>query len=77
VSPFFTIGTGIIQIEPKATLVQPLDRRDQTAYVGGGLRFYLGRRFFIRGEYKSHMLFTSRDENEEIDEWKIGLAFFF
>ncbi len=76
-SPFVTLGTGVIQVEPKATLVQPLDRRDQTAYVGGGLRFYLGRRFFVRGEYKSHMLFTSRDENEEIDEWKIGLAFFF
>ncbi len=47
-SPFVTLGTGIVRIEPKATLVPPLDRTDQTAYVGGGLRFYLTRRFFVR-----------------------------
>jgi Bacterial SH3 domain len=76
-SPFVTLGTGLVNIEPKATLVQPLDRNDQTAYVGGGLRFYWTRRFFFRAEYKSHLVFTSRNENEEIDEWKLGLAFFF
>ena len=76
-SPFLTLGTGVIHITPKGTLVQPVDRTDQTAYVGAGLRFYWTRRFFVRGEYRSHMVFTSRDENEEIDEWKLGLAFFF
>jgi hypothetical protein len=76
-SPFVSLGTGLVDIEPKATLVQPLDRNDQTAYVGGGLRFYWTRRFFFRAEYKSHLVFTSRNENEEIDEWKFGLAFFF
>lgn len=77
VSPFFTIGTGVIRIEPKGTLVQPDDRTNQTAYVGAGLRYYLTRRFFVRGEYRSHMVFTEQNENEEIDEWKLGLAFFF
>ncbi len=76
-SPFVSIGAGLIHIDPKATLVQPIDRTDQSAYVGGGLRFYVARRFFVRGEYRSHMLFTSRNQNEEIDEWKLGLAFFF
>ncbi len=74
---FVSIGAGLIHIDPKATLVQPIDRTDQSAYVGGGLRFYVARRFFVRGEYRSHMLFTSRNQNEEIDEWKLGLAFFF
>ena len=41
------------------------------------LRFYLTRRFFCAAEYKSHMVFTSRNDNEEIDEWKLGFAFFF
>jgi opacity protein-like surface antigen len=77
VSPFFTIGTGVIRIQPKGTLVQPDDRTNQTAYVGAGLRYYWTRRFFVRGEYRSHMVFTDRNENEEIDEWKLGLAFFF
>jgi hypothetical protein len=76
-SPFATIGTGFVRIEPKATLVQPTERADQTAYVGGGLRFYLTRRFFLRGEYKAHVIFTKRNENEQVDEWKFGFAFFF
>jgi hypothetical protein len=76
-SPFVSLGTGLVTIDPKGTLVAPLDRSDQTAYVGGGVRFYLTRRFFLRGEYKSHVVFTSRDDNEEVDEWKLGFAFFF
>lgn len=76
-SPFVTLGTGVIKTEPKGTLVLPEDRIDQTAYAGAGLRFYWTRRFFVRGEYRTHMVFTSRNENEEVDEWKLGLAFFF
>jgi opacity protein-like surface antigen len=76
-SPFVTLGTGLVYVEPKGTLVAPADRTDQTAYAGAGVRFYLTRRFFLRAEYRSHMVFTSRNENEEIDSWKIGLAFFF
>jgi Bacterial SH3 domain len=76
-SPFVMLGTGIVHIEPKATLVLPPDRTDQTAYVGGGLRFYLTRRFFARAEYKQHIVFTSRNDNEKVDEWKLGFAFFF
>jgi hypothetical protein len=71
-----TLGTGFVTTQPKATLVTPSDRSDQSAYVGGGLRFYLTRRFFIRGEYKNHIIFTKRNENEKVDEWKLGFAFF-
>ena len=76
-SPFVTIGTGIITVQPKTTLVQQQDRTDQSAFVGAGLRWYWTRRFFVRGEYRTHKVFTSRNANEEIDEWKLGLAFFF
>lgn len=76
-SPLLTLGTGMIWIVPKSTLVLPGDRADQTAYAGAGLRFYVKRRFFVRAEYRHHMVFTSRNENEEINEWKLGLAFFF
>lgn len=75
--PFVSLGTGIVHIEPKATLVVPPDRTDQTAYVGGGVRYYLTRRFFARAEYRSHYVFTSRNDNEKVDEWKLGFAFFF
>ena len=72
-SPFLTLGLGLVRIEPKATLVQAADRTEQTAYVGGGVRYYLTRRFFLRAEYKAHYVFTKRNENEEADEWKLGL----
>jgi Bacterial SH3 domain/Outer membrane protein beta-barrel domain len=76
-SPFLTIGLGEVHTEPKATLVQTSDRNEPTAYVGGGIRFYLTRRFFLRAEYKAHYIFTTRNQNEEADEWKAGFAFFF
>lgn len=76
-SPFFTIGTGIMHLEPKATLVQPSDRTEETAFVGAGLRFYLTRRFFLRAEFKSHYIFTNLNQNQRADEWKGGFAFFF
>jgi hypothetical protein len=76
-SPFVTLGTGIVHTEPKATLVQPLNRTEQTAFVGGGLRYYLTRRFFLRAEYRSHVVLTKLNSNEVVDEWKLGFAFFF
>jgi hypothetical protein len=77
VSPLLTLGTGAIWITPKSTTVAAPDRNDQTAYVGVGVRGYVTRRFFLRGEYRHHLVFTSRDSNEEISEWKLELAFFF
>jgi opacity protein-like surface antigen len=76
-SPFLTLGVGVVHIEPKATLVAPANRTEQTAYVGGGIRYYLTRRFFMRAEYKAHFIFTKRNANEEADEWKLGFGFFY
>jgi len=76
-SPLLLIGVGIVHTEPKATLTTPENRTEQTAYVGGGIRYYLTRRFFMRAEYKAHYIFTKRNQNEEADEWKLGIAFFF
>ena len=77
VSPFVTLGTGYERLNPKATLAAPLDQDSQTAYVGIGARYYVGRRFFLRGEYRQHEVFTSRDSNEVKQEWKAGFAFFY
>lgn len=77
VQPFFSLGTGAIRTEPKETLAQGPDRTDQVAYVGIGIKAYLARRFFLRAEYNDHVVFTERDDNEEVSEWKIGFAFFF
>lgn len=76
VSPYFTLGTGVLRVEPKSRLVQVEDRTDQIGYVGGGLQGYLTRRFMVRLEYRNNVVFTSRDNNEEVNEWKLGFAFF-
>ena len=77
VSPFFTLGAGVVHTSPKSTIVQGEDRTDQVGHAGAGIRFYATRRFILRAEYKSYVVFTSRDDNEEIEEWKVGFAFFF
>jgi len=76
-SPYFTLGAGVINTDPKATLVATTDRTDSLATVGAGVRMYLTRRFVFRAEYKAHVVFTSRNDNEEIREWKAGFSFFF
>ncbi len=77
VSPYVGLGTGIIKTSPRSTLVRALDRTDQMGYVAAGARGYIARRFLWRFEYRENVVFTSRNENEEIREWKLGLAFFF
>ncbi len=77
VSPFVGIGGGVISISPKATLVQADDRTDTTAYAGLGVRGFLTNRFLLQAEYRSYVVFTSRDENEEIDAWTVGFTYFF
>ena len=76
-SPFLMLGIGVLHVEPKATLVQPANRTEQTAYVGGGFRYYIGRSFFLRAEYKTHVVITTQNRNQVEDEWKLGFAVFF
>lgn len=77
VTPFVGIGGGAIYVEPKATLVQPEDRSDTAAYAGLGVRGYLTDRFMLQAEWRQYVVFTSRDDNEEIDSWTVSFAYFF
>ena len=76
-SPYFKLGTGIVQTQPHATLIQAVDRTDETVHVGGGIKIYVSRQFFIRAEYNKHTVLTSRDDNDEVEEWKLGFSVFF
>lgn len=77
ISPYFALGTGVIDTSPHVTLIQAEDRTDQLGHVGIGVRAYITRRFVLRVEYNNYVIFTSRDDNEEIQEWKAGFAVFF
>ena len=77
VSPFFTLGTGIIETRSRSSLVQSRDRTDSSSHVGIGARMYFTKRFLIRFEVKDYVLFSSDNDNEEITEWKVGFGVFF
>lgn len=76
-SPYFTLGGGERETSPRSTIVGTEDRTDGVITVGGGLRIYLASRFLLRVQYKRYTILTSRDDDEEVDEWKIGLSAFF
>jgi hypothetical protein len=76
-SPYVSIGGGIFTVQKDLQRPNLIDRNDETAYIGLGVRFYLTRRFFLRAEGKERVIFTSRNDNEELTEWKVGLAYFF
>ncbi|MCW8854150.1 MAG: hypothetical protein OQK72_05585, partial [Gammaproteobacteria bacterium] len=79
-SPYFSLGTGIINNKPRATLVQSKDKTNQISNVGIGLRTYLTRRFVFRVEYNDYVIFSAsndNDKNEDIKEWKAGFVVFF
>jgi hypothetical protein len=76
-SPFLTIGGGVRETNPRSTLVSTSDRTDNTASVGAGLRVYLSRRLLVRLQYRNYVVMTNRDDDEDVDEWKIGISAFF
>jgi hypothetical protein len=80
ISPYFHLGTGIIDVDPKATLIQPIDQSSQFSNIGFGARVYLTKQIIFRLEYSEYIIFSSRldnDTNEDISEWKAGFAVFF
>jgi len=77
ISPFFTLGTGIMQTSPNSGLVQTVDREDSAVTTGGGLFIYASRNFLVRMEYNNHTVLTNRAQNEEVHEWKAGFSVFF
>jgi hypothetical protein len=77
VSPFFSLGGGVLRNEPKGTFVQSEPTDDATASFGLGFRAYLTRRFVFRAEAKEVVTFIDEKNNGEFFEWKAGFSFFF
>ena len=57
--------------------MQLSSRTDQTLHAGLGLRVYLARQLMARFEYRNTVILTDQEQNEESDEWTIGLSAFF
>lgn len=76
-SPFFSLGAGSVKVYPDTILVKVEDQVDNAVSVGTGLRFYLTHNVIFRAEYHSHIILTTRETNEEVEEWKAGLSVLF
>jgi opacity protein-like surface antigen len=76
-SPFFTLGAGNMKIFRDGVLVKAEDEKDNAVTVGGGLMFYVTHKIIARLEYNQHTLLTTRDNNEEVEEWKAGFSVLF
>ena len=76
-SPYFSIGGGTLTTIPSATLVQTEDREDSLLQASLGAYLHLSGRLFLRLEYANHYVLTSRNTNEEVNEWKVGFNIFF
>ncbi len=75
-SPTAGIGTAYQYIENKVP-PQPLQTRNQMAYVSAGLRGFITRRFMWRADWRKYVVFTNQNQNEVPEEWKLDLAVFF
>ncbi|WP_158971395.1 SH3 domain-containing protein [Paraglaciecola sp. L3A3] len=78
-SPYLSLGAGLVRTTPKASLVQSGDevRNSDALELGLGARYYLNRNFIIRLEYKNLLVITDRDEQQELNQWNLGFAVFF
>jgi hypothetical protein len=76
-SPYFSLGLGRFENEPKATLIGAESTSADMANAGLGLRVYITRRFFVRADYRKHVAFLTDDRTDDFDEYSVGLGFFF
>ena len=75
-SPTAGIGTGyqrVVEVAPPA----PLQKSNQMAYAGVGARGFISERFMWRFDWRAYVVFNKLNKNEELEEWKFGLAVFF
>jgi hypothetical protein len=75
-SPTVGIGTAYQHIEAKVPPA-PLEKNNQMAYVSVGARGFVTRRFMWRADWRHYVVFNQLNVNEELEEWKVGLAVFF
>ncbi len=76
-SPYFGIGGGMLRTTPRTVLVQTPDRNNSLVSMEMGLRYYLSRNVIGRAGYRRSVIVTDRNDNEEIDTWKLGFSVFF
>lgn len=77
VIPYIGVGAGIITTKPHSVLADS-EKRDDTFIASAiGIKYHLARNFILRAEYKYSVVLTDRNDNEEVQTWKLGFSVFF
>ena len=85
-TPSFPSGSGFRRPPASAPAIStsrtkcrpaPLESSNQMAYVSLGARGFITRRFMWRADWRHYVVFNNLNVNEELEEWKFGLAVFF
>lgn len=77
VIPYIGVGGGIIKTKPHSVLADSENRQDTLVATAIGIKYHLARNFILRAEYKYSLVLTDRDNNEEVQTWKLGFSIFF
>jgi hypothetical protein len=77
VSPFFSLGLGRFNNTPRATLVGAIATESNMANAALGLEYYLTQRFYLRADYRRHIVFVDENRINEYNEMSLGVGFFF
>jgi hypothetical protein len=77
VAPFFTLGWGRFENEPKQVLVDDKNVNEWAANVGLGARTYFGERFLLRADWREYIVMIDDNNNQDFSEWTLGFAVFF
>lgn len=79
ISPYLTIGVGGINTRPRSNLVQSGDevRKSDFYEVGAGVRYYIASNIVVKFEYRNIIALTDRDDQERIEEFKLGFTVFY
>ena len=75
-SPTAGLGLAYQYIQDKQPPA-PLQTHQSMAYVSLGVRGFITRRFMWRADWRKYVTFTNQNQNEEPEEWTVGLAVFF
>jgi hypothetical protein len=75
--PYVGVGGGIITTKPHSVLADSEKRQDAFMATAVGLKYHLARNFILRAEYKYSLVLTDRNNNEEVQAWKLGFSVFF
>lgn len=77
VIPYIGVGGGVISTKPHSVLADSEKRQDTLMAAAIGIKYHLARNFLLRAEYKYSLVLTNRDDNEEVQVWKLGFSVFF